>query len=108
MYALGHTEAVIAVSFSPDGRQLASGSGDTTVRFWDIYTETPLHTCKGITTINFVQPQRDDTEVKMLLIFTGCYRSQPLDSMYFMGIRWQQVSIWLQEQSSMQFQFVSF
>ncbi|XP_062508173.1 notchless protein homolog 1-like [Corticium candelabrum] len=43
----GHTEAVIAVSFSPDGRQLASGSGDTTVRFWDIYTETPLHTCKG-------------------------------------------------------------
>ena len=28
-------------------RSLASGSGDTTVRFWDIFTETPLHTCKG-------------------------------------------------------------
>ena len=28
-------------------RQLASGSGDTTVRFWDIFTETPLHTCKA-------------------------------------------------------------
>ena len=28
-------------------RQLASGSGDTTVRFWDIFTETPLHVCKA-------------------------------------------------------------
>ena len=27
----GHTEAVLAVAFSPDGRQLASASGDTTV-----------------------------------------------------------------------------
>lgn len=43
----GHTEAVIAVRFSPDGRNLASGSGDTTVRFWDISTETPLHTCEA-------------------------------------------------------------
>uniref|UniRef100_A0A453A5J1 Uncharacterized protein n=1 Tax=Aegilops tauschii subsp. strangulata TaxID=200361 RepID=A0A453A5J1_AEGTS len=43
----GHTEAVLAVSFSPDGRCLASGSGDTTVRFWDLSTQTPLYTCKG-------------------------------------------------------------
>ncbi|XP_066291034.1 notchless protein homolog 1-like [Branchiostoma lanceolatum] len=43
----GHSEAVISVAFSPSGRYLASGSGDTTVRFWDIYTETPKHTCKG-------------------------------------------------------------
>ncbi|XP_062592420.1 notchless protein homolog 1-like, partial [Saccostrea cucullata] len=43
----GHAEAVISVSFSPDGRYLASGSGDTTVRFWDVQTETPHHTCKG-------------------------------------------------------------
>ena len=45
----GHGEAVIAVCFSPDGRQLASGSGDMTVRFWDVLTETPLHTCKAHT-----------------------------------------------------------
>jgi len=43
----GHAEAVISVSFSPDGRHLASGSGDTTVRFWDILTQTPVHTCHG-------------------------------------------------------------
>ncbi|CAH1801636.1 unnamed protein product [Owenia fusiformis] len=43
----GHAEAVISAQFSPDGRYLASGSGDQTVRFWDINTETPHHTCKG-------------------------------------------------------------
>ncbi|XP_046480875.1 notchless protein homolog 1 [Neodiprion pinetum] len=43
----GHKEAVISVSFSPDGQHLASGSGDTTVRFWDIHTQTPHFTCDG-------------------------------------------------------------
>ncbi|XP_053609022.1 notchless protein homolog 1 [Plodia interpunctella] len=43
----GHAEAVISTSFSPSGKQLASGSGDTTVRFWDLSTQTPLHVCKG-------------------------------------------------------------
>ena len=43
----GHTEAVLHVQYSPNGRRLASGGGDTTVRFWDVYTSTPKHTCKG-------------------------------------------------------------
>ncbi|KAF2360526.1 NLE protein [Trinorchestia longiramus] len=43
----GHAEAVLCSSFSPDGRYLASGSGDTTVRFWDVNTETPHFTSRG-------------------------------------------------------------
>lgn len=43
----GHTEAVLHVSYAPDGRMLASGGGDTTVRFWDINTATPKFTCRG-------------------------------------------------------------
>ena len=43
----GHTEAVLHVSYSPDGRHLASGGGDTTVRFWDVNTCLPRHTCRA-------------------------------------------------------------
>jgi ribosome assembly protein 4 len=43
----GHTEAVLHVSYSPDGRHLASGGGDTTVRFWDVNTSTPKYTCSA-------------------------------------------------------------
>ncbi|CDH50367.1 notchless protein homolog [Lichtheimia corymbifera JMRC:FSU:9682] len=43
----GHTEAVLSCSFSPDGSKLATGSGDTTVRIWDLNTETPQFTLKG-------------------------------------------------------------
>jgi ribosome assembly protein 4 len=43
----GHTDAILHVSYSPDGQQLASGGGDATVRFWDVHTSTPRHTCHG-------------------------------------------------------------
>ena len=47
----GHTEAVLSLSFSPDCRKLASGSGDGSLRFWDLYTQTPL---KEVETDNWV------------------------------------------------------
>jgi ribosome assembly protein 4 len=43
----GHTEALLSCRFSPDGQYLATGSGDTTVRLWDLNTETPQFTCQG-------------------------------------------------------------
>ena len=34
----GHTERIWSVAFSPDGRQLATGSDDNTARVWDLST----------------------------------------------------------------------
>jgi len=43
----GHTDAVLHVSYSPDGLRLASGGGDMAVRFWNVITSMPSHTCLG-------------------------------------------------------------
>ncbi len=61
----GHTEAILSVAFSPDGSQLATASGDTTVRVWDMHTETPRFTLKGHT--NWVQIVAWSPDGKMLV-----------------------------------------
>jgi hypothetical protein len=43
----GHTDGVLTVRFSPDGKQLLSGSLDNTVRLWDVDSGKTLQTFQG-------------------------------------------------------------
>jgi len=45
----GHTDWVNSVSFSPDGRLLASGSWDKTIKLWEVATGQEVRTIKGHT-----------------------------------------------------------
>jgi hypothetical protein len=57
LFTLRHTEPVSSITFSPDGKKLASGSWDRTVKLWDVATGQELATLEGhkarITSIAF-------------------------------------------------------
>ncbi|MGC2661152.1 MAG: hypothetical protein WA324_24625 [Bryobacteraceae bacterium] len=43
----GHEESIYCIAFSPNGRLLASGSGDHTVKLWDVHSGRVLKTLRG-------------------------------------------------------------
>ncbi len=43
----GHSDRVMSVSFSPDGKTLASGSDDSTIKLWDVASGKEIKTLSG-------------------------------------------------------------
>jgi WD40 repeat protein len=43
----GHMALINGIAFTPDGSQLVSGSGDKTIRVWDVAAGKPLRTIRG-------------------------------------------------------------
>lgn len=59
-----HQDAVNAVQFSPDGTQVASGSGDQSVKVWEVPTGTLLQNFDGdLSPINSVDFSPDGQEI---------------------------------------------
>ena len=49
VYNIGHSDSIFSVSYSPDGKYVASGSFDSTVKIWEVETAKCLKTLHGHT-----------------------------------------------------------
>ncbi|KAK6346360.1 hypothetical protein TWF730_010686 [Orbilia blumenaviensis] len=64
-----HTSAVTTVLFSPNGKQLASGSADGTVRLWDVATGQQLKSFEGHnTTILKIAFLPEDNQLRLVSV----------------------------------------
>ena len=43
----GHSDVILSISFSPNGKLIASGSGDNTIKVWDATSGLEIYTLKG-------------------------------------------------------------
>jgi WD40 repeat protein len=55
----GHSDSVNAMAFSPNGKMVASASGDSTVRLWDSATGSALQTLKYDVFIDYLSFSKD-------------------------------------------------
>lgn len=97
----GHTNVVYSVKFSPDGRLLASGSGDRSVRLWNVETGECCQVLNGhlneIWATDFspdgqlIASSSEDEMIKLWQVKTGkCWKilraSRPCEGMNITGV----------------------
>jgi WD40 repeat protein/tetratricopeptide (TPR) repeat protein len=78
----GHLDKVWSVAFSPDGKWVASGSRDGTIRVWNAATGNQIHTLEGRNgafkkdgTVHMWTPPRSDSSMNLSGTHPGAVKS---------------------------------